>query len=170
MTPIDSEIPCINTDRELFRQIEGDYYSPSVSVTERGGIQMHFGGLVVGKSIEEWHSLVSKCQSCGGSMFYGPDSIEQHSETCPTNPQQIEERLRMATKKPRALKEPVAVFSVVEIKPWKYKLIDSLCVLLRLGGEVFVLRVKETGFTMDDTDYTHVKTGIKMKRSLVESK
>ena len=47
----------INTDRELWRKLPGDYYSPSIHVTEGGGIGINVGGLVIVKSVEEWHTL-----------------------------------------------------------------------------------------------------------------
>ena len=47
-----------NTDREIWRETEGDYYSPSIHVTEAGGIGINVGGYVFVKSVQEWH----KCQ------------------------------------------------------------------------------------------------------------
>jgi hypothetical protein len=46
-----------NTDRELFREIEGDYYSPSLHVTKDGHIGINVGGLVIVKTLIEWHAL-----------------------------------------------------------------------------------------------------------------
>lgn len=46
--------PSKNTDKEIWRRIPDDYYSPSIHVTQQGGIGINVGGFVVVKSIEEW--------------------------------------------------------------------------------------------------------------------
>lgn len=48
-----------NTDRELWREREGDYYADSIHVTEQGGIGINCGGLVIIKPVREWHKLAS---------------------------------------------------------------------------------------------------------------
>jgi len=48
---------CINTDKNLWRKIEGDYYSPSIHVTEDGNIGINVGGHVIVKPIEKWFLL-----------------------------------------------------------------------------------------------------------------
>lgn len=48
---------CKNTDRELWREREGDYYADSLFVTEGGGIGIDCGGHVIVKPIREWHRL-----------------------------------------------------------------------------------------------------------------
>lgn len=50
--------PCENTDRELWREREDDYYADSVHVTKGGGIGINVGGHVIVKPISEWHRLV----------------------------------------------------------------------------------------------------------------
>lgn len=55
--------PKQNTDRELWRENPDSYYSPSIFVTERGGIGMNVGGHVIVMPIEGWHRL--------GSSFIG---------------------------------------------------------------------------------------------------
>lgn len=52
-----SDGPVVNTDRELWREREGDYYSPSLHVTQGGGIGIDVGGYVFVKPIREWHAL-----------------------------------------------------------------------------------------------------------------
>ena len=47
--------PCLNTDRELWREREGDYYADSIHVTEGGGIGMNCGGYVIVQPIRKWH-------------------------------------------------------------------------------------------------------------------
>lgn len=46
---------CLNTDKEIWRRKPGDYYSPSIHVTEYGGIGMNCGGSVIVAPIEKWH-------------------------------------------------------------------------------------------------------------------
>ena len=46
-----------NTDREIWRRIPGDYYSPSIHVTAEGGIGIDVGGRVIVMDIEDWHRL-----------------------------------------------------------------------------------------------------------------
>ena len=46
-----------NTDRELWRKVKDNYYSPSLHVTVTGGIGINKGGTVYVKPIEEWHRL-----------------------------------------------------------------------------------------------------------------
>lgn len=45
-----------NTDRELWRLDPDDYYSPSIHVTESGGIGIDVGGTVIVRPAEEWHA------------------------------------------------------------------------------------------------------------------
>lgn len=45
-----------NTDREIWREREGDYYANSIHVTAQGHIGINVGGYVVVKSIEDWHA------------------------------------------------------------------------------------------------------------------
>ncbi len=44
----------INTDKEIWRKIPDDYYSPSIHVTESGGIGINVGGYVLVAPIERW--------------------------------------------------------------------------------------------------------------------
>lgn len=46
-----------NTDRELWRERPGDFYSPSIHVTEHGGIGINVGGRVIVMSLKHWHNL-----------------------------------------------------------------------------------------------------------------
>ena len=43
-----------NTDKEIYREISDDYYSPRVFVTKEGDIGMCAGGKCVVKSISIW--------------------------------------------------------------------------------------------------------------------
>lgn len=55
--PKDENVACLNTDRELWRRVEADYFSASIHVTEHGAIGIAVGGLVVVLSVEKWHAL-----------------------------------------------------------------------------------------------------------------
>ena len=46
-----------NTDKEIWRKKPGDYYSPSIHVTEEGGIGINCGGHVIVAPIERWHEV-----------------------------------------------------------------------------------------------------------------
>ena len=52
--------PVKNTDTELFREKEDDYYSPSLHKTEHGQIGINVGGTVYVKSLREWHELAEQ--------------------------------------------------------------------------------------------------------------
>ena len=44
-----------NTDKELWRKKPGDYYSPSIHITQNGDIGINVGGYVIVASVEKWH-------------------------------------------------------------------------------------------------------------------
>ena len=44
-----------NTDREIWREREGDYYADSIHVTAQGSIGINCGGTVIVKPVREWH-------------------------------------------------------------------------------------------------------------------
>jgi len=52
-----SEQPATNTDRELWREREGDYYADSIFVTKGGGIGINCGGCVVVLPLRRWHAM-----------------------------------------------------------------------------------------------------------------
>jgi len=72
-----------NTDREIWRKVSDDYYSPSIHVTFDGRIGINVGGRVIVATIEKWHralieasgekasgmtakvTYVSECPQCG---------------------------------------------------------------------------------------------------------
>ncbi len=49
-----------NTDKEIWRRISDDYYSPSIHVTEFGDIGINVGGYVLVAPIENWHDAGDK--------------------------------------------------------------------------------------------------------------
>jgi hypothetical protein len=56
----DQQQQCMNTDRELWREREGDYYADAIHVTEHGGIRIDCGGHVITKTLRQWHELAAK--------------------------------------------------------------------------------------------------------------
>lgn len=48
-----------NTDREIWREREGDYYADSIHVTQQGGIGINCGGHVIQMPVRDWHRLAS---------------------------------------------------------------------------------------------------------------
>ncbi len=65
-----SDGPFRNTDREIWREKPYDYYSPSISVTDGGGISINVGGIVITKYAREWHALAQN-SSYVGNYFRG---------------------------------------------------------------------------------------------------
>jgi hypothetical protein len=49
-----------NTDREIWRKVKDDYYSPSIHVTEFGNIGINVGGYVLVAPVEKWHEAGEK--------------------------------------------------------------------------------------------------------------
>ena len=50
----------MNTDKEIWRKIPDDYYSPSIHVTEQNGIGIDVGGYVLVATVECWHRAGQK--------------------------------------------------------------------------------------------------------------
>lgn len=49
-----------NTDRELWREREGDYYANSIHVTATGSIGINVGGLVIVMPLARWHEFAAE--------------------------------------------------------------------------------------------------------------
>ena len=49
--------PKANTDREIWRERESDFYADSIHVTKEGAIGINCGGYVIVKPVREWHRL-----------------------------------------------------------------------------------------------------------------
>lgn len=49
-----------NTDRELWRETPGEAFSPSIHVTQAGGIGINVGGTVFVQPVRHWHALIDK--------------------------------------------------------------------------------------------------------------
>jgi len=50
---------CENTDKEIWREKDDDFYSPSIHVTENGKIGIDVGGYVFVKDVRDWHRLAT---------------------------------------------------------------------------------------------------------------
>lgn len=83
-----NDAPAKNTNRELWREREGDYYAPSLFVTEGGGIGIDVGGHVIVRPIREWHRLG---QSEAGKAFF--DYKKEHPEP-PKELTQLQRRMQ----------------------------------------------------------------------------
>jgi hypothetical protein len=55
-----TDTPVQNTDRELWREREGDYYADSIHVTKDGGIGINAGGSVFVMRLRDWHQLAAR--------------------------------------------------------------------------------------------------------------
>ena len=53
----------INTDREIWRERECDYYSDSIHITELGAVGINCGGYIIVKPIREWHRLAKTMET-----------------------------------------------------------------------------------------------------------
>ena len=56
----DDELCCENSDTEIWRETQGDYYAPSIHVTKDGMIAVNVGGNVFVRDVREWHKLANK--------------------------------------------------------------------------------------------------------------
>lgn len=45
---------CQNNDKEIWRKVKGDYYSPSIHVTDQEGIGINCHGSVIVAPVERW--------------------------------------------------------------------------------------------------------------------
>lgn len=74
-----------NTDRELWRERNGDYYAPSLFVTEGGGIGMNVGGTVIVRPVREWHKLALSLLSTQMEQICHCGKDGQNSVNCPVH-------------------------------------------------------------------------------------
>ena len=72
--------PCENTDKEIWREVEGDYYSPSIHVTESGGIGVNVGGYVIVAPVEEWHKAMRLIGEWFPEFRLGAKTLKTRSE------------------------------------------------------------------------------------------
>lgn len=52
-----NKLGCINTDKNIWHKIEGDYYSPSIHITQDKNVGINVGGHVIVMPIEKWFQL-----------------------------------------------------------------------------------------------------------------
>lgn len=53
------EETAMNTDRELWRETEGDYYASSIHVTAGGSICINVGGRMICQTLAKWHAFAA---------------------------------------------------------------------------------------------------------------
>lgn len=58
-----TDIGRLNTDREIWRGMGGDYYADSIFVTQGGGIGINHGGHVVVQPLSKWFGAVSEIET-----------------------------------------------------------------------------------------------------------
>lgn len=72
--------PVENTDREIWRETEGDFYSPSIHVTGNGRIGMNVGGHVIVMPVEKWHMLGMQDLLAEFKTHFSPSSVREPEE------------------------------------------------------------------------------------------
>lgn len=71
---------CLNTDRELWRRVAGDYYSPRLWLVEhngKDGIGMDVGGHCIVMPIEMWHALAAPVPGSAIEQAYAKGRLDQ---------------------------------------------------------------------------------------------
>lgn len=71
----------MSTDRELWREREGDYYADSIHVTREGYIGINSGGFVQVKSVQTWASAMRDLAATRAERDEALKSREMHRET-----------------------------------------------------------------------------------------
>ena len=71
---------CINTDKEIWRKVKDDYYSPRIYVTKQNGITFCVGGNCVTKSIEDWFFLATPTFSGEKEGYLSKEAQEKFTE------------------------------------------------------------------------------------------
>ena len=74
---------CENTDKEIWRKTESDYYSPSIHVTESGSIGINVGDYVIVAPVEEWHEamrLIGSTEIRLGAKVLPKNSVESRDK------------------------------------------------------------------------------------------
>jgi hypothetical protein len=64
-----------NTDREIWRERKGDFYSDSIHVTENGGIGINCGGHVIVMTPRNWHRVARDYLKTMESPYASPPII-----------------------------------------------------------------------------------------------
>ena len=58
--PLNYKEASMNTDKEIWRKVKDDVYSPSIHTTYGGGIGINVGGNVIVLPVEKWHALADR--------------------------------------------------------------------------------------------------------------
>ena len=81
---------CKNTDTEIWRKIPGDYYSPSILVTDNGAIGISAHGMTYVRTIERWHKLarigalieeILKIENTDEEVFAPADGLDREMKS-----------------------------------------------------------------------------------------
>ena len=70
-----------NTDREIWREREDDYYADSIHVTQQGGIGINCGGHVIQMPVRDWHRLASTTAQTEAVLVDALETAEPYVET-----------------------------------------------------------------------------------------
>ena len=49
----------MNTDTEIWREVDGDFYAPSIFKTQSGSIGINVAGNCIVMDVRAWHALAS---------------------------------------------------------------------------------------------------------------
>ena len=74
--------PCLNTDREIWREREGDFYADSIHVTQDGRIGINCGGFVIVLPVRSWHALASNQVERHVPTERAQAAADEHSRPC----------------------------------------------------------------------------------------
>lgn len=66
---------CRNTNRELWRENPGDFYSSSIHVTKSGGIGINCGGHIIVAPLKYWHEAMEYFMCVNPSGWLGGNVI-----------------------------------------------------------------------------------------------
>ena len=65
-------------------------------------------------------------------------------------------------------KQELPVFFVIQMKSWQDKVLNFVLWVLRVPGQAWVIGVEDTGFKYDGDYYTDKKTGLKIRKDIVD--
>lgn len=71
---------CENTDREIWREREGDFYADSIHVTKEGGIGIDCGGYVIVMPVREWFATAGGIERLSAALKSQTQQTWQESE------------------------------------------------------------------------------------------
>ena len=83
---MNEQMAALNTDREIWREREGDYYANSIHVTQGGGIGINVGGLVIVLPLAKWHKFAAQNLSAAMPTDGAPDDPAKVRTLPPSSP------------------------------------------------------------------------------------